>query len=126
VPDDSVAMLYAQAGDPLLEYTVGSARTTYLRFVGLLPGRVQIERQSLVEGSLGMRDPSSSRVLWTHDVGLGIVDRIPRSRVSLVEDPRYPELKAEVPERNANKVIEPIIVAGVVGGLVALFFQNRP
>ena len=87
---------------------------------------MQIERQSLVEGGLGMRDPSSSRVLWTSDVGLGLVDRIPRSRVGLVEDPRYPELKAEVPERNANKVIEPIIVAGVVGGLVALFFQNRP
>lgn len=126
VPDDSLTLLYAQTGDPLLEYTLASARTTYLRFVGILPGRVQIERQSQIQGALGMRDPSSSRVLWTHDVGLGLVDRFPRSRVPLVEDPRYPELKGELPQRNVDKVIEPIVVVGVVGGLVALFFQNRP
>lgn len=126
VPDDSLALLYAQTGDPVLEYSLASARTTYLRFVGLLPGRVQIERQSLIEGSLGMRDPSSARVLWTHGVGLGLVDRFPRSRVSLVEDGRYPELKGELPQRNVDKVIEPVVVVGVVGGLVALFFQNRP
>lgn len=126
VPDDSLSLLYAQTGDPLLEYTLASARTTYLRFVGMLPGRVQIERQSLIEGNLGMRDPSSARVLWTHGVGLGLVDRFPRSRVSLVEDGRYPELKGELPQRNVDKVVEPVVVVGVVGGLVALFFQNRP
>ena len=126
VPDDSLALLYAQAGDPLLEYSLASVRTTYLRFVGLLPGRVQLERQTQIQGALVMRDPGSSRVLWTNDVGLGLVDRFPRSRVTLVEDPRYPELKSELPQRNADKVIEPIIVVGVVGGLVALFFQNRP
>lgn len=126
VPDDSLAMLYAQAGDPLLEYTLGSVKTTYLRLVGLLPGRVQIERQTQLQGSLVMRDPGSARVLWTNDMGLGLVDRFPRSRVPLVEDARYPDLKSELPQRNADKVIEPVIVVGVVGGLVALFFQNRP
>jgi len=46
--------------------------------------------------------------------------------VPLVEDPRYTDLKSEVPQRNVDKVVEPVIVVAVVAGLVGLFFQNRP
>ncbi|MEQ1833307.1 MAG: hypothetical protein ABL977_09660 [Candidatus Eisenbacteria bacterium] len=126
IPDDSLKLMFGRPGDPVLEYTLGSAKVTYLRFVGILPGRVKIERQSLVTGSISMRDPNSSRVLWTGDIGQNFVDRFARSQVALVEEERYPELKAEVPQRNADKVLEPIVVVAVVGGLVALFFQNRP
>lgn len=126
VSDDSLALLYGKQGDPVVEYTLGSTKTTYLRLVGWLPGRVKIERQSLVQGSLVLRDPASSRVLWTGDLGQNFVDRFARGQVSLVEDPRYAELKDEVPSRNVDKVFEPILVVGVVGGLVALFFANRP
>lgn len=126
VPDDSVAVLYGTQGDPLLEYTVSSAKVTYVRLVGWLPGRVKIERQSLIQGTVGLREPSSSRVLWTNDLGQNFVDRFSRGQVSLVEDPHYPDLKDDVPGRNVDKVFEPVIVVAVVGGLVALFFQNRP
>lgn len=126
VPDDSVAALFANPGDPIVEYTLGSAKVSYIRLVGMLPGRVKIERQGLVEGSLGMRDPASSRVLWTSDLAQNLVDRIPRNQLELVEDDRYPDLKATAPGRNVDKVLEPVIVVAVVGGLVALFFQNRP
>ncbi len=126
VPDDSLSRLFGGSGDPLVEYTLGSARTTYLRLVGWLPGRVKIERQSLVEGSVALRDPATSRVLWSGDLGQNFVDRFSRSQVELVEDPHYPDLKDNVPTRNLDKVAEPVIVVGIVGGLVALFFQNRP
>src|SRR5262249_18453599 len=43
VPDDSVVS--AMGAGPLLEYQVASARVTYLRLRGWLPGRVKIERQ---------------------------------------------------------------------------------
>lgn len=126
VPDDSLATLFAGAGDPILEYTLASVKVTYLRLVGFLPGRVKIERQSLVQGMLGLREPSSSRILWTNRMAQNFVDRFPRSQVSLVEDPGLGELKDVVPSRNVDKVFEPVIVVAVVGGLVALFFQNRP
>lgn len=126
VPDDSLAAVAGVDVDPILEYTLASAKVTYLRLVGFLPGRVKIERQSLVQGSLGLRDPASSRVLWTGRMGHNFVDRFSRSQVSLVEDPRHPDLKDAVPTRNVDKVFEPILVVAVVGGLVALFFQNRP
>jgi len=126
IPDDSLKSLFGRPGDPVIEYSLGSARVTYLRFVGLLPGRVKIERQALVTGSIGMRDPNSARVLWTGDIGQNFVDRFPRNQVPLVEEERYPDLKSEIPERNAEKVFEPVLVVAVVGGLVALFFQNRP
>lgn len=126
IPDDSLRTLYANPGDPILEYTLGSARVSYLRLVGWLPGRVKIERQALVEGSLSERDPGSSRILWTSDLRQNFVDRFPRGDVGLVEEERYPDLKAEPPQRNVDKALEPLVVVAVVGGLVALFFQNRP
>lgn len=126
VPDDSLATLFGGAGDPVLEYSLASVKVTYLRLVGFLPGRVKIERQSLVQGGLGLREPSSARVLWTSRMAQNFVDRFPRSQVSLVEDPRHADLKDTVPSRNVDKVFEPVLVVAVVGGLVALFFQNRP
>ena len=126
IPDDSLKLLFGRPGDPVVEYTVGSMRVTYLRYIGMLPGRVKIERQSLVTGTLTMRDPNSSRVMWTGDLGQNFVDRFPRNQVKLVEEARYPELTAELPSRSVDKVLEPVIVLAVVAGLVALFFQNRP
>jgi hypothetical protein len=126
VPDDSLSVLFAQSGDPIVEYTLASAKVTYLRLIGFLPGRVKIERQAQVEGSLGLREPSTGRVLWTNRMAQNFVDRFPKSQVPVVEDPRYPELKAAVPDRNADKVFEPVLVVVVIVGLVALFFQNRP
>jgi hypothetical protein len=126
VPDDSVAALFARAGDPLVDYTLGSAKVSYIRLVGWLPGRVKIERQSLVQGTLSLRDPVTSRVLWTGELGHNFVDRFPRGDQSLVEEARYPDLKDDVPGRGVDKLAEPVIVVAIVGGLVALFFQNKP
>ena len=105
---------------------LGATRVTYLRLVGWLPGRVRIERQAQVEGQLVMRDPVTRRVLWTGDASYNLLDSFPRGQLSTVEDPRNPELKSPVPERNVDKIAEPVIVIAIVSGLVALFFQNRP
>lgn len=126
VPDDSLRRLYGAGGDPVVEYNLGTAKVTYLRYVGFLPGRVKIERQSLVTGTITMRDPNTSRLLWTGDLGYNFVDRFNRGQVALVEEERYPDLKAELPQRNIEKVFEPVLVLAVVGGLVVLFFANRP
>ncbi len=125
VPDDSVLALSNPSGG-LLEYQVASARVTYIRLRGWLPGRVKIEREALVEARLTLRDPRSSSVRWTGEATHNLVDAFPRSQVSLVEDPRHAELKGEVPGRTVDKAMEPVIVVAIVAGLIALFFQNRP
>jgi hypothetical protein len=125
VTDDSLRVASAE-GDPVLEYGVTTARVTYLRLVGFLPGRVKIERQALVEGGLTLRLPEHATVPWSNEASFNIVDRFPKGNLALVEDERFAELKGAVPERNFEKVIEPVIVVLVVAGLVALFFQNRP
>ncbi len=112
--------------DPVLEYHLATARVTYLRLIGWLPGRVRIERQSLVEGTLTLRDPRTSRVLWTGDASHNLLDSFPRSQLPLIEDERFKEFNSPAPQRNIDKVFEPIVVVAVVIGLVALFFQNRP
>jgi hypothetical protein len=110
----------------LLEYQLASARVSYLRLRGWLPGRVKIERQALVEASLTLRDPRSGAVLWVGDAKYNLVDAFPRSQLPLVEDARFADLHGDPPARNLDKVLEPVVVVAVVGGLVALFFQNRP
>ncbi|HEY2955950.1 MAG TPA: hypothetical protein VGK89_11950 [Candidatus Eisenbacteria bacterium] len=128
LPDDSLLAVAGNPGDPVLEYQLASARVTYLRLVGgyILPSRTKVERQALVEGTLSLRDPAGSRVLWTGDASHNLVDVIPRGQLPLVEDERYSDLKGTVPERNLGKFTEPIVVVAVVSGLIALFFQNRP
>jgi hypothetical protein len=126
LPDDSLAAVAGSPGDPILEYQLASARVTYLRLRGWLWGRVKIERQALVEGGVTMRDPATSIVLWSGDATYNLVDAFPRGELSLVEDERYAELKSEVPTRSAGKALEPVVVVVIVGGLIALFFANRP
>lgn len=128
IPDDSLAVLGGSGGEPVLEYQLATARVTYLRLVGWLPfsGRVKIERQGMVEGGLTMRDPNTSVVLWVNDASHNLVDRFPRDKLAFVEDERFSDLTADAPKRNAGKVLEPIVVVAIVGGLIALFFQNRP
>ena len=125
VPDDSLRTISASA-EPVLEYDVTTARVSYLRLVGFLPGRVKIERQALVEGGLTLRNPANGTVTWSSDASFNLVDRFARSSLAMVEDERFSELKATPPDRNFEKVLEPVVVVAVVAGLVALFFQNRP
>jgi hypothetical protein len=125
IPDDSL-LAVALPGVPVLEYQLASARVTYLRLRGWLPGRVKVERQALVEARLVLRDPQHGTVVWSGDAAHNLVDAFPRSRLSLVEDARYEGLKAEPPGRTVDKVLEPVIVVAIVAGLIALFFQNRP
>jgi hypothetical protein len=126
LPDDSLSAIAGNPGHPVLEYQLASARVTYLRLRGWLPGRVKIERQALVEGALTMRDPATSTVLWAGDATHNLVDAFARNQLPLVEDERYTDLKSPVPTRSVGKALEPIVVVAIVGGLVALFFQNRP
>jgi hypothetical protein len=126
LPEDSTLAQVASSAEPVLEYVIGATRVTYLRLVGWLPGRVRIERQGQVEGQLVIRDPATLRVLWTGDASYNLLDSFPRGQLSLVEDPRNPDLKSTVPDRNVDKLVEPVIVVAIVAGLVALFFQNRP
>lgn len=126
VPDDSLSAATAGTGNPILEYQLGTARVTYLRLVGWLPGRVKIERQGLVQGTLTLRDPRAGTVLWSGEASYNLVDAFPRGDLNLVEDQRFSDLKSPPPTRNVDKVFEPVIVVAVVAGLVALFFQNRP
>jgi len=128
IPDDSLLALAEGGGDPILEYQLGSARITYLRLIGgyILPSRTKVERQALVQGTLTLRDPTNARVTWVGDINHNLVDQFPRGQLKQIEDERFSDLKAELPERNLGRLVEPIIVVAVVTGLVVLFFQNRP
>jgi hypothetical protein len=128
IPDDSLLIVAGRPAEPVLEYQLATARVSYLRLVGWLPfsGRVKIERQAMVEGGLTLRDPRNSVVLWVGSPSYNLLDAFPRDKLQLVEDQRYADLTSPVPTRDAGKVLEPVVVVAIVGGLIALFLQNRP
>jgi hypothetical protein len=126
MPEDSTLTQALGGDDPLLEYRLATARVTYLRLVGWLPGRVRIERQAQIEGNLVLRDPQTLRVLWVGDAAYNLLDSFPKDQLALVDAGATAELKSTIPDRNVDKLVEPVLVLAIVGGLVALFFQNRP
>jgi hypothetical protein len=126
LPDDSLLIASGDSSIRVLEYQLASARITYPRYRGWLPGRVRIERQAMVEGALTLRSPATGQVLWARPATHNLVDSFPRGQIPLVEDDRFADLKGTPPTRNSTKVLEPLAVVAIVAGLVALFFQNRP
>jgi hypothetical protein len=126
VPDDSMMVLAGNPGGMLLEYQLATARVTYLGLRGMLPGRTKVERQATFQATLTMRDPATGSVTWLGQADHNLIDLFPRSQQQLVEDPRYSELQTPVPQRAWQNLVEPAIVVAIVGGLVLLFFQNRP
>ena len=87
----------------------GAANQTTVRFFNRsLPGRVKIERQSLIQGSLGLREPSTSRVVWTTDLAQNFV----QGHHVVVEDRTGgrgpPAVKPAAPQLSGNvRVITP-------------------
>lgn len=126
VADDSLAQVVGNPGGLLLEYQVSTARVTYIGLRGMLPGRTKVERQATVQASFSLRDPQTGAVTWLGQADRNLIDLFPRSQQQLVEDPRYAELQTPIPARWWQSLAEPAIVVSIVGGLVWLFFQNRP
>ena len=53
IPDDSLKILFGRPGDPVVEYTLGSAKVTYLRYVGMLPDALEFILDQGVVGDEG-------------------------------------------------------------------------
>jgi hypothetical protein len=70
----------------------------------MLPGRVKIERQALVTGSISMCDPNTARPVVQRP-GAELVDRIPRGQVAMEEE-RHPSSRP-IPQRNFGRCWSP-------------------
>lgn len=79
----------------------------------------------LAQVKIAVQLASAGKVVWLDDINASIENEFPRKSLSWVEDDSYSFTKAELKERDWNKLLEPTIVSAVVGGLVYLFYSSR-
>ena len=112
---------------PLLVVNVDEARVDYPRlFRSGLFGGLHVERRAIASLSGELRRPGTRSVYWVGAADTSLADHVMRSEVALLEDANHPETKGTVPSQSWQKVIEPVLVVGLVVGLISLFYTNRP
>jgi len=112
---------------PLLVINVDEARVDYPRlFRSGLFGGLHVERRAIARLSAELRRPGSRAVYWVGAADTSLADHVMRSEVTLLEDATHPETKGTVPSQSWQKVVEPVLVVGLVVGLISLFYTNRP
>jgi hypothetical protein len=112
---------------PLLVVTVDEARVDYPRlFRSGLFGGLHVERRAIASLSAELRRPHTRAVYWVGEADTSLANHVLRSEVTLLEDASHPETHGTVPSQSWQKVIEPVLVVGLVVGLISLFYTNRP
>lgn len=117
----------ADSTGPILEFEVvdlGVAYTRVRRRAWLGSKRVEREARARVFARLVDQDHAS--IVWSDQVEDRVVDEVPHSDLRVLEDRNGAEyLKATLPPQSWNKFVEPVVVSGIVVGLIALFFSNQ-
>lgn len=112
---------------PLLAINVDEARVDYPRlFRSGLFGGLHVERRAIASLSAELRRPGTRSVYWVGAADTSLADHVMRSEVALLEDASHPETHGTVPNQSWQKVVEPVLVVGLVVGLISLFYTNRP
>ncbi|HEY6221617.1 MAG TPA: hypothetical protein VIX13_03685 [Candidatus Eisenbacteria bacterium] len=122
---DSSAPTGASADSPLhLDLQVDGSAVTYVRRVGSFPfGTKGYERLAAMRANATLLDPANGDVLWTRSATRSATDLVPKSQVVYAASGSG-QLNPQVP-RGGTRWLEPLIVVGVVAGLVVLFYSNR-
>ncbi|HIE04706.1 MAG TPA: hypothetical protein EYP61_08110 [Candidatus Latescibacteria bacterium] len=77
------------------------------------------------DAELTFRWTEGGRVLKVENLKGGYFDRFPSSLLPELAHSQDPPFKAEVEGRDWGKVVEPLVVSVVVGGLLYLFYSVR-
>ncbi len=124
-PPEPVGVMPAGTGDtPTLGYRVSEMEFVYPRShrrFGI--GRQSVDR--LARARIDFRLQEKGAVLWASSVEYYVSDRVPKSALTYLASSQYEFAAPEVPTTNSFAYWEPVVVAGVVGGLVALFYSNQ-
>ncbi|MGD8395761.1 MAG: hypothetical protein PVF43_09830 [Candidatus Eiseniibacteriota bacterium] len=100
-----------------------------LRYTGarrsFLFGPKRIERLAVATLAGSVLDPGDGTLAWRGEGRARAIDEVPAGKLSILEGQSYPFTRPVLPPSNIGHVLEPIIVSGIVVGLVFLFVSNR-
>ena len=112
---------------PVLEFEVmdlGLAYTRVWRNAWL--GDKKVERQARARVFARLVDQAQASILWAEQADAKVSDEVRYDDLSTLEEKGGAAyLKATLPSRSWNKIVEPVVVTGIVVGLIVLFFSNQ-
>lgn len=111
-------------GTVQLQIQVDGSGVTYVRRLGKFPfGTKGYERLSAMRAAATLLDPATGEVFWTRSASRSLTDVVPKRDVAYASSGSG-RLNPSVPG-GGTRWLEPLIVVGVVAGLVVLFYSNR-
>ena len=124
-PADTSVSAASSDGRPLhLDLQVDGSGVSYLRRVGSFPfGTKGYERLAAMRANATLLDPANGEVIWTRSSTGSAIDMVRKNEVVYAASGSG-RLNPVVPH-GGTRWLEPLIVVGVVAGLVVLFYSNR-
>jgi hypothetical protein len=124
------AMPAAEEGDEAdgayeISYRIIACKTTFPRaWREWVIGSRKVERRAAVDVQFQLSDRSGA-IIWAGNVEREKREIIPAARVQELATPGQSFTTAEIEPGGWDKILEPVIVAGIVGGLIYLFYTSR-
>ncbi len=116
MPSDDARLFY-RVTDFSFRYT-----DVYRKYV---VGPRRIRRLAKVDLHLRLASPRESAIVWSENVAHSAADVVPFGKADLLESKTYAFAKPERGQSALARLYEPLIVGGIVGGLVFLFYSNQ-
>jgi hypothetical protein len=117
----------ADSTGPVLEFEVvdlGLSYTDVHRRAWL--GEKRVDREARARLFARLVDQAQGSILWADQAEAKKHDEVRHADLPALEEKSGAEyLKAAMPERRWNKLVEPAVVTGIVVGLIVLFFSNQ-
>ncbi len=106
-------------------YRIVSCETAYPRvWREWLVGTRKVERRSSVDIYLQLSGASKA-IVWAGSEERERRDIVPGSRLEGLRTPGQAFASPEIEQGGWDKVVEPVVVAGIVGGLIYLFYTSK-
>jgi len=109
-----------------LEYRIAELDMEYPRaWRPLYVGRKNVERVAVASLYGRLIDESSGKLLWVGQGSATERDVVPASKLSFLEGKSQDWQKGTLPTGKTSALVEPLVVAAIVAGLVYLFYSNK-
>jgi hypothetical protein len=126
IPEIAMESTEETAETMTLEYRITELGLNYPRvWRGHLIGRKKVERLASVALHARLIEDSSGALVWSGEGSATAKDAVPASELPFLEGEGEPWQKGTLPAGKLVGVVEPLVVAAIVAGLVYLFYSNK-
>lgn len=123
--EDPPSRASADSSDLVLNVEVRSAGVSYVRAIKSFPFGVKgYQRLAAIQAGATLLDPVTHGVLWARSSSAQATDVVRRGDLGYAQTGSA-SLVPMPPKGGGTRLLEPLIVVGVVTGLVVLFYSNR-